>query len=288
MMTSFPSSPVARFLPRSSHRKSAIRNPQSAIKRLASGKTLRSPARASRRRAFTLVEVVLAVGLTMGLVVGALAFYQQIISARQAFEDRLATAEVTAARRAVMDRMTDELRSAIVYPFLQMGVKGDANSVEFIIAALPGQEVWQSPDATDTPPEPQQDLRLIGWRLRVSQDPDTGEDYIEGIERTQQKLLTASTVEEGVDVQSDLVAGSFQFLSLRYWDNQSGQWLTSWDGGDAPMAVKIVLGVQPLPPDITDDEEYPYETFQRIVYVPAGKTAYGGTTIMRGAGGTGP
>jgi type II secretory pathway pseudopilin PulG len=260
--------------PRSSHRESAIRNPRSAMAR--------------RCRAFTLIEVLLAVGLTMGIVLTALAFYRQIISTREAFEDRLRAAEVASARRAVMDRMTDELRSAIAHPFLQMGMVGDANGVQFIIAQLPGQDVWREPDMTDEPPEPQQDLRIVGWRLRVSEDPYTGERYAEGIERTEQKLITAQTVEEGVEVQSTLIARGFGFLSLRYWDNEAGQWLTQWDGDDLPMAVRIVLGVEPLPEGVEDDEEYPFETFRRIVYVPAGKTPFGGSAILRGAGGRRP
>ncbi len=236
---------------------------------------------ARRSRAFTLVEVILAVGLTMGIVLAALAFYQQIISTRQAFGDRLGAVEVTAGRRALMERMTDELRSAIVYPFLQMGLTGNSSSMEFMVAVLPGQGVWATDETTDRPAAPQQDMRIVGYRLRQSEDPNTGLPTIDGIERTEQTIIAAATVEEGVDITSTLIGPSFKFLSLRYWDGQSGQWLTSWDGGDAPMAVEIVIGIEPLS-EGTEPVDYPFETFRRVVYVPAGKRSQGGTTIMRG------
>ena len=252
---------------------------------------MKRPGRGARphrcRPAFTLIEVVLATGLTIGIVLSALAFYQQIISARESFGQQLQAAQVTAARRLVMEKMTGELRSAVVYPFLKMGLTGDANSMQFVVAQVPGQDVWQTTNMTDEPPEPQQDLRIVGWRLRVVEDIDTGELVIEGIERTEQKVLTAEVVDEEEDVTAVLVGRGFGFLSLRYWDNQSGQWLTSWDGSDAPMAVEIVLGIEPLPEN-AEPEDYPYETFRRVVYVPAGRTKFGGSTIMRGAGGTGP
>jgi len=254
---------------RLSGRKLAIRNSQFAIPRL--------------RRAFTLVEVILAVSLTMGIVMAALAFYQQIISTRQAFADRLGAVEVTAARRAVMEAMTDELRSAIVYPFLQMGLTGDSESVRFMVASLPGQGAWATEDISDQPAVPRHDVRIVGYRLRYSEDPDTGEEIIEGIERTEQTVIAAATVEEGSDVTATLIAQSFKFLSLRYWDNQSGDWLETWDGREAPVAVEIVIGIEPLPEN-TEPADYPFETFRRVVYVPAGKKSFGGAAIMRSPG----
>ena len=234
-------------------------------------------------RAFTLVEVILAVSLTMGLVMAALAFYQQIISTRQAFADRLGTVEVTAARRAVMERMTGELRSAIVYPFLQMGLKGDSEGMQFMVASLPGQGVWADEDISDIPAMPQHDVRIVGYRLRRSEDPNTGDEIIEGIERTEQTVIATEIVDEDIDLTATLVAPSFHFLSLRYWDNQSGEWLETWDGGDVPLAVEVVIGIEPLPED-TEPAEYPFETFRRVVYVPAGKTSFGGAGVMRSPG----
>jgi hypothetical protein len=164
-----------------------------------------------------------------------------------------------------------------------MGLTGDATGMQFMVAGLPGQSVWAVDDTLDRPAAPQQDMRIVGYRLRQSEDPDTGQLIVEGIERTEQTVITAATVEEGVDVTATLIAPSFRFLFLRYWDNQSGQWLTTWDGGDAPMAVEIAIGIEPLPEGM-EPVDYPFETFRRVVYVPAGKRPPGGTTIMRGLG----
>jgi len=219
----------------------------------------------------------------MGIVIAALAFYQQIISTREAFGDRLGAVEVTAARRAVMERMTDGLRSAIVYPFLKMGLSGDSEGMNFMVASLPGQGVWATEDISDEPVAPQQDVRIVGYRLRYSEDPNTGEEVVEGIERTEQTVIAAPTVEEGSDIVATLVAPSFKFLSLRYWDSQSGDWMETWGGGDVPVAVEIVIGIEPLPEN-TEPADYPFETFRRVVYVPAGKTSFGGAAIMRRPG----
>jgi hypothetical protein len=155
--------------------------------------------------------------------------------------------------------------------------------MQFMVAGLPGQSVWATDETSDRPAAPQQDMRIVGYRLRLSEDPDTGLPTIDGVERTEHTVIVATTVEEGVDVTSTLIGPSFKFLSLRYWDGQSGQWLTSWDGGDAPMAVEIVIGIEPLP-EGTEPVDYPFEKFRRVVYVPAGKRSLGGTTIMRGLG----
>ncbi len=219
----------------------------------------------------------------MGIVVAALAFYQQIVSSRQEFTDRLGAVEMAATRRAVMERMTGELGSAIVYPFLQMGLTGDSESMQFMVAAVPGQGVWVAEDISDVPARPQQDVRIVGYRLRYIEDEESGEQFIEGIERTEQTVIAAPVVEEGTDITAALISESFKFLSLRYWDSESGQWLEIWDGGGTPVAVEIVIGVEPLPDD-TEPADYPFETFRRVVYVPAGKKSPGGAVVTRSPG----
>jgi len=232
----------------------------------------------------TLLEVVLAVALTVGLMTAALAFYEAITAARNSFTDQLQTAQATAAQRRVMDRITEELRSAIVYRFLGAGLAGQPMEMRFMTANLPGKGVWATEDITERPIAPQHDIQLVGYRLRIGED-ENGDEVIEGLERTVQRVLAAAVAEEGEDIEGALIAPQFRFVTFHYWDNQVGEWLPSWEEGDLPLAVEIVLGIEPLPEDL-EPEDYPYETSRRVVYLPGGTAAFGGNVIIRGLRGT--
>jgi hypothetical protein len=143
---------------------------------------------------------------------------------------------------------------------------------------MPGADAWLVRTATDGPAGPSGGgLQTVGYRLSVSQDED-GNVVINGVERTCQKLATAQVAEEGKQIEVKRLAPSMKFLRLRYWDGTT--WLESWSRSDLPGAVEIVMGEQPLPEGVLP-MEYPYDTFRRVVFVPAGaKTPTG--TIIRG------
>ena len=232
------------------------------------------------RSGLTLLEVVIAIAMTVGLMSAALAFYQQVVDTRADFADELGSIQATGVRRAVMDRITDELRTAIKYPFLEIGLSGQAMEMRFMTVALPGPAVWAAGDITDEPIPPEHDIRWVGYRLRVSEDED-GMEFVEGLERTEQKVVSAEAAEEGEEIIGSLIAPQFKFVAFRYWDNAGGEWMESWEGGTLPLAVEILLGAEELPEDI-EPQEYPYPTFRRVVYVPGGRRPFGGTTIIRG------
>jgi hypothetical protein len=58
-----------------------------------------------------------------------------------------------------------------------------------------------------------------------------------------------------------------RFAHFRYWDGAG--WREGWTNATPPPGVEIVLGVDPLPADANADE-YPYEQFRRVVFLPAG------------------
>jgi hypothetical protein len=248
------------------------------------GRVIISPA--GGRSGMTLIEVIVAVALTIGIMVGAIEFYRHVLDVREQLTGQFHQAQRTSARRAVMDRMTDELRSSMVFPFLQLGLSGQATEVQFVTASVPGAGTWAVTNITDQAPERESDMRIVGYRLRVVQDAN-GQDRIDGLERTEQKTMTAEVVEEGEEIQGTLIAPQFKFIAFRYWDNQGSQWVTSWGGASLPMAVEIVLGAEPLPDDLPP-EDYPYATYRRVVYVPGGSQPFGGNVIIRGLGGATP
>lgn len=214
---------------------------------------------------------------------GVLAFYQQVSSVREDFGDQLRSVRVASAHRAVMDRITEELRSAVVHPFLQMGMEGGQTELRWAMAAVPGAPAWAMVNATDKPVTPEQDIRMVGFRIRQYED-EYGNWVIEGLERLEQKVLTAQVVEEGEQIRSTLLAPQYKFVSFRFWDAAGQQWVTGWSGRELPAAVEILLGKEPLPEE-TQVEDYPYETERRVVYLPGVKRAASAGNIVRGMGG---
>lgn len=81
------------------------------------------------RLGFTLLEVVLAVTIAIGIMVVALYFYEQSTRLRK---DALEEMDRITAVRLVMDRLSSELRCALPGSDLLAGVKGSASSIEFI------------------------------------------------------------------------------------------------------------------------------------------------------------
>ncbi len=192
-------------------------------------------------QAFTLLETILALALMLALVGSVLGFYRYAGRVREnLFED----VDVIAAERQVMERMTAELRSAMVYPFIQEGLRGDEQSMRFITAALPGPAAWAAPEGTDSPPPAEHDLRWVDYSLRIVED-EYGEPYVAGLQRDEQRILLAEDVEqEQQEPTAVVLSGRIRFLRLEYHDG--GQWLPTWSRPELPRAVRITLGEAPL------------------------------------------
>lgn len=231
--------------------------------------------------AFTLLEVILAVSLTVGLVLAVLAFYAYATGVRRTL---MQDVQLISAERNVMDKITDELRSAIAYPFLNVGMEGQNDQMRFIIASLPGPAAWAVAKPGDQPVQPEQDLEWVGYRLRTYED-DQGVIQIAGLERTSRKTLAAEGADESKVVQASLISPQIKFLRLRYWSGS--EWAGSYGGGDLPLAVEVAMGTEPLPQGVSPDD-YPYPVFRRVVFVPGSKSSISGTVIRGAAEGGGP
>ncbi|MCD6364269.1 MAG: hypothetical protein J7M14_00160 [Planctomycetes bacterium] len=227
--------------------------------------------------AMTLLEIVLALTIVVGVMGGLYGFYSHVLSTCRAVRD---AAEQIAAVRIVMDRMTAELRSAKVYPFVNFGLEGMRDNTRFVTTVLPGPAAWAVRSATEEPVPPEHDLQLVGYRLRTTEVAGE-ETIVEGLERISQKVIAAPDAEEGEEIEVAFLTSHVKFLSLRYWTGNG--WQDTWNGPDLPGAVEIVMGFEPLEEGISPDE-YPYETFRRVVYVPGGVRA-GRGTVVRGLGG---
>lgn len=228
---------------------------------------------------FTLVEVLLAVSLALGLMLSMLWFYQHAADIRTDVTEQI---ERVATHRRVMDRLTDQLRSAINYPVLNIGLDGINTELTFVSAVLPDQTAWAVLQVTEDPIPPQQDVRLVALRLRVG-ETENGEQVIEGIEVGVQRVIAMSTVEEGEGVEWTLLSPHFKFLRFRYWDGQ--QFVETWNEQGLPRAVEVGLGIDPLPEGV-EPIDYPNDLATRVVYLSgtqSGATVRGGG--LRGLGG---
>ena len=237
------------------------------------------------RGGFTLLEILLAVVLTVGVLGGVLALYSYAAD----FRDTLNTeAQRVSQRRAMMGRLTDELRATIAEPWLrddpdsegdlmlQVGLVGEMDAdmyfatLRIVCARVPGAAAWVQQNITEKPLEPESDLMIVTYRLRV--DEETGE--IAGLERIEQKLLASLPQEPG---HTTLVDPAARFFQVRFWSNADSDWVYEWPEGGLPMAVEIVISDE-LPPEGYD---LPAEYARRVVFLPAGKTPVQGR-IIRG------
>ena len=221
---------------------------------------MKRPATISRA-AFTLVEVILAIVICSGMVGALIAFYNQALDIRTAVTEEV---EVASASRAVMDHMTSELRSALSYPFLNMGVEGATDHFTFLTTVIPGPAVWAVRKTTDDPIPPEHDLEMAGYRLRLVTNDD-GTSSVDGLERTSQRILSAEQPTEGREITVSYLTARVKYLRLRYYDGAN--WQDSWTGGNLPTAIEITLGASPLP-DGQSPDDYASPTFRRTVFLP--------------------
>ena len=135
--------------------------------------------RSRRARAFTLVEVILAISIAIGILVVALYFYSQATNLRAHL---LEESDRISSIRLVMDRLTSELRNAFAQP--QTGFHGDATSLQFV--------------TTEPPPR----ASVIGSRLRA------GALVASGIVEDENALVVAGFSTSGCSVRVSPVATS--------------------------------------------------------------------------------
>jgi type II secretory pathway component PulJ len=228
-------------------------------------------------RGFTLLEAVLALTLAVGIVGGMMALYQQAVSLRQKVNNQT---EILTSERILMDRMTQEMRSAVVYPFLGFGMEGAADSAAFITTTVPGPAAWVVRKGTEDALPPETDLQLVTYRMRTYED-DYGMLQVSGIERSCQKILSSPTAQEGAEISTVLLTPYIQHLQFQFFDGTT--WTNVWRDKGLPLAVEITMGFEPLPED-TEPQDYPYPVFRRIVHLPGATTSLQGP-IIRGLGG---
>ncbi len=260
---------LLRQQPSRRRRKESLTFPQKEVRLLTSSPT--------GHAAFTLLEVVLAITIAIGLLLVAMTFYQQSTSLRGQLLDE---AERLAAVRQVMDRLAADLRVAPAHD--RVGFTGDSNSLRFATTALPLALGGM-----------QTDLRRVAYRatyagegtnLSVSGLVRTEEPAVDFLASARSPVLATTTVDPGSETNSlaasdpatpapaptatEPLTESVRYLSFRFWDGAA--WSESWSGVAPPMGVEVTLGFEALPPE-TPPETHPGEVFRRVIFLPAGQ-----------------
>ena len=222
-----------------------------------------------RRRviaAFTLIEVLLAVGITAGLLLVVLYFHHQTAALRVGLLEE--SARLTAARQ-LMGRLSREL--ACMAP-AEGAFRGDSRSIEFS---------WHRQPSSSGDPSG------IGLekvtRLRYESRVDEESRMTSALSRraTDSEIAAPSDVEaesgsvyalldsmsESANTPAGAVTyGAIRFARFRFWDGT--EWAEAWEASDPPHGVEVILGFYPADEDVTS-EDYPDEMFRRLIPVLA-------------------
>ncbi len=222
-----------------------------------------------RAYGFTLIEMLLAISLITGLLVLAMLFYRQATILRGQI---LKESQRVAAVRLVMDRMVADLRSVRTGTGSEMEFRGDGSSASFVTvlplppisAGVPGSDLVRVTLSSV--------LELTGTNNAVSGFLRREESLnpVTPVTLLSEGTLPVTALPEmtnqvpAFEPTTDLI----RYARFRYWDGAA--WQTGWTNSAPPTGVEIILGTEPQPDDATF-EEYPYEQFRRVVYVPSGR-----------------
>jgi type II secretory pathway pseudopilin PulG len=217
--------------------------------------------------AFTLLEVILAVSIAAGLLIVAMSYYQRSAELRRQL---LEESERLATIRLLMDRVSNDLRTAFAEP--RQGFTGGADFMRFVHAGSP------------TP------MNIVEGALKlvtygVVTNAEGTNSVVIGFNRTVAPLVelrVATTNAEPVAFNGEMnpaamtnrveepLTRTIRFVHFRYYDGS--QWWDSWDGIDLPVGVEVTFGAEPQP---AEEEGYPSEIFQRLIFLPGGRVSTG-------------
>ncbi len=227
------------------------------------------------RSGFTLLEVILALSLAVGLLFTGLLLYRQTAALREGIQAEL---EAISAARLIMDRLTGELQGCTVDHGLRLGLHGSANEIRFLTTALPPAEAWTVAEG-DVGIGPQFDLRTVHYRLAHPAIGETDQDDPSPvIERTERRFLTATGGHAEASERAFPLSSNLRYMRLRYHDGWS--WRDDWHAGHLPVGVEVTLAEEsPVRSDLPETgetvdavegkESFPLGVFRRVICLPA-------------------
>ncbi|MCP5518472.1 MAG: hypothetical protein H7A45_14560 [Verrucomicrobiales bacterium] len=226
--------------------------------------------RAGRIRGFTLIEVLLATGITAGLLLVALFFHQQSAALRNGLLDE--SAQLTAVRQ-IMARLSRELAGLAPEAGL---FRGDSRSIEFVWRRPPGTAPDGLGDAVDG-------LQRVRYESALDEETEeTGplrrnetpieRDAPESVESEPESgsvyafMEDADGAEDPGGVSGGVSLAGIRFAQFRFWNGED--WTETWGAPEPPLGVEVSLGFLPALETVTA-EDYPAELFRRLIPVLA-------------------
>jgi prepilin-type N-terminal cleavage/methylation domain-containing protein len=251
----------------------------------------------ARRGAFTLLEVLLAIALISAIMAGLYSLYYRAMQTRELIEDEI---DRLSARRVLMDRLTDDLRSAMLHYWLredpedpgllvkQSGLFGSEETIRFVRAKLPSLGVWIDRNMLDEPVPPEADTMVVTYRLVWNEQSELPV----GLERIEQDLLAATPSGRP---RRTMIGRDVLFLRFRYYEPSGGGgevgeeplalapvedgFAPHWQGRGLPRAVEVLVSDE-MPPE---GEDLPLRYDRRVIYLPAGDSPL--NALLLGGGG---
>lgn len=201
--------------------------------------------RAAARRGLTLLEVILALTLTIMLMAAVMMFYQSSLSAR---DKGRGLALEAIQMRSILERMAEELRHALpVDPGDGRRFGGTRDSITIVRSRLTSNYAFDKHETFENLPPAQMDLMRVTYNLYWDEEERVDEEGIRicyGIWRTEQHTFDpnprfsvasdepgAEEVEENLDVPrpdvNELYAPEVKYLRFEYFDGLN--WQDDWN-----------------------------------------------------------
>lgn len=249
-----------------------------------------------RRRAFTLLEVILALSLLV-LFMGVLfQFYHNSLRNRQR---GLASVQEAHLARVLLRQISDEIRACGGFvPGFGPGVIGDRYDLTMQTIGVPSKELFRPRTRFEKELPGQHDLTQVRYFIAWDEDivNEEGIPLALGLVRQELKTLRQAVIVAGdvdeVEVEQEdedversfklqLYAPEVKYLEFRYFDG--ADWHRDWTiahGNALPQMIRITLGYETQMPDdlevgfeeddfeFEDDEIFPrrsYTAYVRLV-----------------------
>lgn len=226
-------------------------------------------ARSPQRRGFTLIEVIVALGIMV--VIGTLAF--STLSSSVQLRDILEEDDVVArSARVALDRLTRELSLAYLTE------NTNVNTFQTVFVGRDesdGESMWFATTSHRRTYRNSRESDLTEITLWLEDDPDSSTHSV--LLHRESGLIDQFPDEGGAILPLARNVTRFQVF---YLDNQTAEWLEEWDstGVDTPnrlpRAVQIVLGL--ARPDPDDPDDFIEQIFVRTVVIERGPPIVGG------------
>lgn len=220
-----------------------------------------------RRDAFTLIEIILAISLAVGLLISAMWFYQTATSYRN---ELLRQSEQVATMRQLTDQLSGDLRA--IHVDWRHAFTGDSNAIRFLKATSP------SPSAA-VMSLPGTDLRTIQYRAII--DTESTNAVVTGIRRDEEPALDPVAndrdrpgsqpifdAEGSTNRLEKPMTDAIHHLAFRFWDGSV--WRDTWNSFTPPPGLEVTLASEPLSPEATNSASG-IEIFRRVIAIPAGR-----------------